>query len=185
MKTDDTGNKEGWLNTICKSVKSVASCCPSDNSCCCPESEAAEGKKEDASANMTTASNKRLDIEWRHFAVGDATCERCGKTGEALHIAVEELRNELASSGVIISFSEMLLDKVRIAESNEIRLNDVLLEDILAANVASTECLSCGTLAGESTCCRATEIEGNRYEDVPVWAIKKAAYLSLGIEMKS
>jgi len=184
MNPKDTENKEGWLNSVYKSVKNVASCCPPGNSCCYPGSEAAEGRKEDASANITNAPNKRLDIEWRHFAVGDATCERCGKTGEALNIAVEELRNELTSSGVTISFSEMLLDKVRIAESNEIRLNGVLLEDILAAKVASTECPSCGTLAGESACCRATEIEGNQYEDVPVWAIKKAAYLSLGIEMQ-
>jgi hypothetical protein len=28
---------------------------------------------------MTTPRYKRLEIEWKHFAVGDATCERCGK----------------------------------------------------------------------------------------------------------
>jgi hypothetical protein len=134
---------------------------------------------------MMTTPSKRLDIEWKHFAVSDATCERCGKTGEALNTAVEELRHEFASSGVTINFSEVLLDKTRIAESNEIRMNGVLLEDILAATVVSTDCPSCGTLAGESTCCRATEIGDNRYEDVPVWAIKKAAYRALGIEMKS
>jgi hypothetical protein len=79
----------------------------------------------------------------------------------------------------------MSLDKTRIAESNEIRMNGVLLEDLLAAAVVSTDCPSCGTLAGESTCCRATEIGDNRYEDVPVWAIKKAAYRAIGIESQS
>ncbi len=113
------------------------------------------------------------------------TCERCGKTGEALNIAVEELRHELAPAGVTINFSEIPLDKTRIAESNEIRMNGVLIEDLLAAGVVSTDCPSCGTLAGESTCCRATEIDGNRYEDVPVWAIKKAAYIALDMDMQS
>jgi hypothetical protein len=79
----------------------------------------------------------------------------------------------------------MLLDKTQIAESNEIRINGILLEDLLAATVVSTDCPSCGTLAGESICCRATEIGDNRYEDMPVWAIKKAAYGALGIEMHS
>ena len=35
---------------------------------------------------MITPKIKRLEIEWKHFAVGDATCERCGNTGEALKI---------------------------------------------------------------------------------------------------
>jgi hypothetical protein len=129
------------------------------------------------------ATNKRLDIEWKHFAIDQATCDRCGKTGEALKIAVEELRRELNPKGITINFFETLLDKTRIAESNEILMNGVLLEDLLAATVVSTECPSCGTLAGESTCCRATEIGDNRYEDVPIWAIKNAAYNALGIEM--
>lgn len=185
MKTDDTGNKKGLIDAVFKTFKGKGGCCPPGNSCCSPASEAkSEGKKKSASADMMTESHKRLDIEWKHFAVGDSTCERCGKTGEALNIAEEELRHELASSDVAINFSETLLDKTRIAESNEIRMNGVLLEDLLAATVVSTDCPSCGTLAGESTCCRATEIGDKRYEDVPVWAIKKAAYIALGIEMK-
>jgi len=186
MDADDNGNKKGLLDSIYKSFKGAGSCCPPGNSCCCPESgDESKGKKKNASPDTVNALNKRLDIEWKHFAVGDATCERCGKTGEALNTAVEELRNELTPSGVMINFSENLLDKTRIAESNEIRINGILLEDLLAATVVSTDCPSCGTLAGESTCCRATEIEDKQYEDVPVWAIKKAAYRSLGIEMQS
>src|SRR5512136_1545578 len=123
---------------------------------------------------------KRLEIEWKHFAVGDATCERCGITGEDLRTVVEELRREFAPAGVKINLTETLLDKTRIAESNEIRMNGALLEDLLAAGVVSTNCPSCGTLAGESTCCRAIEIGDERYEDIPVEMIKKAAYLALG-----
>ena len=126
---------------------------------------------------------KRLEIEWKHFAVGDATCERCGKTGDALHAVVEELRHEFAPAGVKINLTETLLDKTRIAESNEILMNGVLVEDLLAAGVVSTDCPSCGTLAGESTCCRAIEIGDERYEEIPAEMIKKAAYRALGVTL--
>jgi hypothetical protein len=130
---------------------------------------------------MMTPRYKRLEIEWKHFAVGDATCERCGKTGENLLVAGGELRREFKSAGVKINLTETILDKTRIAESNEIRMNGALLEDLLTAEVVSTDCSSCGTLAGQSTCCRAIEIGNVRHEDVPVWAIKEAAYRALGV----
>jgi len=130
---------------------------------------------------MISPRYKRLEIEWKHFAVGDATCERCGNTGEALKTTIEELQREFAPAGVKINLTETLLDKTRIAESNEIRMNGMLLEDLLAAGVVSTDCPSCGTLAGESTCCRAIEINNERFEDIPPEMIKKAAYLALGV----
>jgi hypothetical protein len=130
---------------------------------------------------MNAPRYKRLEIEWKHFAVGDATCERCGKTGDALRAVVEELRREFAPAGVKINLTETLLDKTRIAESNEILMNGVLVENLLAAGVISTDCPSCGTLAGESTCCRAIEIGNERYEEIPAEMIKKAAYRALGI----
>lgn len=123
---------------------------------------------------------KRLEIEWKHFAVGDATCERCGKTGEALDAAVKELREEFASAGVKINLTETLLDKTRIAESNEVRMNGVLLESLLSASVVATDCPSCGELAGESTCCRAIGIGDEIFEGLPVELIKTAAYRALG-----
>ncbi|MFA5269717.1 MAG: DUF2703 domain-containing protein [Methanoregula sp.] len=132
---------------------------------------------------MIAPRYKRLEIEWKHFAVGDATCERCGNTGEALRAVVEELQREFAPVGVMINLTETLLDKTRIVESNEIHMNGVLLEDLLAARVISTDCSSCGTLAGESTCCRAIGIGDEQFEDVPAWAIKKAAYRALGVSL--
>lgn len=125
---------------------------------------------------------RRLEIEWKHFSVGDATCERCGQTGEALRAAVGELREEFASSGVKINLTETLLDKTRIAESNEVRMNGVLLENLLSASVVATDCPSCGELAGESTCCRAIGIGDELFEDLPVELIKAAAYRALGVE---
>ena len=130
---------------------------------------------------MISLRYKPLEIEWKHFAVGDATCERCGNTGEALKTTVEELQREFAPAGLKINITETLLDKTRIAESNEIRMNGMLLEDLLAAGVVSTDCPSCGTLAGESTCCRAIEINNERFDDIPPEMIKKAAYLALSV----
>jgi len=130
---------------------------------------------------MIASRYKRLEIEWKHFAVGDATCERCGKTGDALREVIDELRNEFAPAGVKINLTETLLDKTRIAESNEIRMNGVQVEDLLAAGVVSTDCPSCSTLAGKSICCRAIEIGNERYEEIPAEMIKKAAYRALGV----
>lgn len=130
---------------------------------------------------MISPRYKRLEIEWKHFVVGDKTCERCGKTGDALRDVIDELRNEFAPAGVKINLTETLLDKTRMAESNEIRMNGTLIEDLLAAGVVSTDCPSCGTLAGESTCCRAIEIGNERYEDIPPDMIRKAAYRALGV----
>lgn len=124
---------------------------------------------------------KRLEIEWKHFAVGDRTCERCGKTGESLTMVVEDLRREFDPAGVKINLTETFLDKNRIAESNEIRMNGTLIEDLLSASVTTTDCPSCGTLAGESTCCRAMEVGNERFEDIPSDLIKKAAYRALGL----
>jgi hypothetical protein len=130
---------------------------------------------------MNTPRYKRLEIEWKHFAVGDVTCERCGKTGDSLKSVVEDLRREFAPAGVKVNLTETLLDKTRIAESNEILMNGTQIEDLLAAGVVSTDCHSCGTLAGESTCCRAIEIGNERYEDIPPEMIRKAAYRALGV----
>jgi hypothetical protein len=132
---------------------------------------------------MNAPRYKRLEVEWKHFAVGEATCERCGKTGDALREVIDELRHEFAPAGVKINLTETRLDKTRIAESNEIRMNGVTVEDLLAAGVVSTDCPSCGTLAGESTCCRALEIGNERYEEIPAEMIKKAAYRALGVNV--
>lgn len=70
-----------------------------------------------------TPRYKRLEIEWKHFEVNGVTCERCGDTGEGLRSAVEELRREFAPVGVKIHLTETILDKARIAESNEIWMN--------------------------------------------------------------
>lgn len=122
----------------------------------------------------------RLEIEWKHFAVDGVTCERCGKTSESLAMVIDDLRREFSPSGVTINLTETVLDTSRIAESNEIWMNGSRIEDLLAATVVSTDCPSCGTLAGESSCCRAIQIGNDQYEDIPPGMIRKAAYRALG-----
>lgn len=132
---------------------------------------------------MNTPRYKRLEPEGKHLAAGAVTCERCGKTGDSFKSVVEELRGEFALAGVKVNLTGTLPDKTRIAESNEIRMNGTLIEDLLAAGVVSTDCPSCGTLAGESACCRAIEIGNERYEDIPPEMIRKAAYRALGVSL--
>ena len=68
---------------------------------------------------MLNPRYKRLEIEWKHFTVGDATCERCGNTGEALRAVLSKNSGrEFAPAGVKINLTETLLDKTRMAESN-------------------------------------------------------------------
>jgi hypothetical protein len=113
---------------------------------------------------MMSPRYTRLEIEWKHFDVGGATCGRWGCTGDALNTVIGELRSEFAPAGVKINLTETLPGKTRIAESNGIRMNGMMIEDLLAAGVVSADCPSCGTRAGESTCCRAIEIDDERYE---------------------
>ena len=130
---------------------------------------------------MITPRYKRPDIEGKHFVVGDVTCDLCGKTGESLKGVIDDLKQESASFGVKINLTGTLLDKTRVAESNEICMNGTLIEDLLAAGVVATDCPSCGTLAGESTCCRTIEIGDERYEEIPPAMIKKAEYRAFGV----
>ncbi|OPX64812.1 DUF2703 domain-containing protein [Methanoregula sp. PtaB.Bin085] len=130
---------------------------------------------------MNMPRHKRLEIEGTHFSVDDATCERCGKTGDSRKSVVDELRRQFTPAVVKINLTETLLDKTRIAESNEILMNGTKIEDLLAAGIIWTDCPSCGTFAGESTCCRAVEIGNERYEDIPPVVIRNAAYRALGV----
>ena len=66
-----------------------------------------------------------------------------GKRENRSKRTVEELRREFAPAGVKINLTETLLDKARIVESNEIRMNGTLIDDLLAAVAVPTDCPSC------------------------------------------
>ena len=118
---------------------------------------------------------KTIVIEWRHLAVGGATCQRCGDTGIEVGRAVEELRAECASKGVEILFRETLLAPEQIAESNMILINGVSVEQILPQAEASASCCpSCGDLTGRDEECRTLVHLGQIFETIPRDLIRQA-----------
>lgn len=124
---------------------------------------------------------KRLEIEWRHYDKTGQTCDRCAATGSSVREVVAELSTELAENGVIVSFTETLLPKELIAQSNLLLFNGVPLEEVLD-NAAADEnhCVSCSCLTGSETSCRTVEFEGKSYEEIPAELIRTAAYKAVG-----
>lgn len=128
---------------------------------------------------------KRLDIEWRHYANTGETCLRCSATGKTLKEVVEDLRQELESQGVRITFTETNLPKEELAQSNIILINGVPLEELLkGAEVSESACHSCSCLTGTEALCRTIEYEGTSYEEIPEELIRESAYKALGLQMQ-
>ena len=124
---------------------------------------------------------KTLRIEWRHYAKGGATCDRCAATGKSVQTVVAALSQDLAAQGIEVCFSEVVLPKERMAESNMILFNDVPLEEILAnASSGESDCSSCACLSGNATSCRTVTVAGVSHEEIPAALIRKGALLALG-----
>lgn len=118
---------------------------------------------------------KTIVIEWLHLAVGGATCERCGDTGQELRQAVERLQTECAPRGVEILLKETLLPPQEIARSNTILIDSIPLEEILPqAEVSTSCCPSCGDLTGQPEQCRTLVHLGRTYETIPRDLIRQA-----------
>ncbi|MBL7150630.1 DUF2703 domain-containing protein [Candidatus Microgenomates bacterium] len=119
---------------------------------------------------------KKLLIEWRHFDKEGNTCRRCSNTGTSLHKAIDELKEELDTKGINISFKETKLSENEIKESNSILFNGILIEDLLnETKSVETPCNSCCELVGSPVNCRALDCSGQISEDISVELIKKAA----------
>jgi hypothetical protein len=73
---------------------------------------------------------KTVAIEWRRLVKDGATGERCGDTGATLRQLVARLDLECRPRGVAIVLKEVALDVERIAESNQIRIDGELLEQL-------------------------------------------------------
>lgn len=118
---------------------------------------------------------RTVTIEWLHLEVEGATCQRCGDTGQELHLAVDRLRDECAPRGVEILFRETLLNPRQIAKSNTILINGVPLEKILPQASASTSCCpSCGDLTGGNEQCRTLVHLGQTFETIPQSLVRQA-----------
>jgi hypothetical protein len=125
---------------------------------------------------------KTLEIEWRHLDVSGETCNRCNDTGGNLIEEVKRLKSVLQPKGIEVKLIETKLDENQTSESNSIFLNGIAIEEILKIKVSENYCDSCSDLLGAETYCRTVAYDGNEYEDIPVEAIRDAAYKILGIE---
>jgi hypothetical protein len=119
---------------------------------------------------------RKIAIEWKHFDKGGKTCARCSATGANLADAISGLRDEFQPKGVEIELTEIKLPESRMDESNEIRIDGILLEKLLPkATAGRNECLSCGDLIGsDSCCCRTISQRGETFEEIPVALIREA-----------
>ena len=123
---------------------------------------------------------KQLNIEWRHFEKAGQTCVRCSATGKTLDDVVADLREEMSTRGIEVTFTETKLLVEQLDQSNMILFNDVPMEDLLkGALVSENACPSCSCLIGTETLCRTVEYEGQIYEEIPETLIRKAALKSL------
>ncbi len=120
---------------------------------------------------------KKLLVEWKHFDKNGTTCERCSQTGDNLNMVIKDLQNEFLSKGVEIQFQETKLPESRMAESNQILIDGILLENLVPNTKAGENfCSSCsGLIEDPGGCqCRTVKQGENIYEEVPVYLIKQA-----------
>ncbi len=125
---------------------------------------------------------KQLMIEWKHLDVAGETCDRCNDTGKNLMDEVNRLNSELSPKGIEVVLKETRLDESALEESNAILLNGILIEEVLDIQVVENYCASCSELVEGDAYCRAVVYQGKEYEEVPLNAIRDAAYKILGLK---
>ncbi|MCX7725454.1 MAG: DUF2703 domain-containing protein [Chitinispirillaceae bacterium] len=121
---------------------------------------------------------KNLEIVWQRLLVDGNTCPRCSSTETELEKAVSKLRKALSYVGikVILHKKELSLSEFKNAplKSNEILINNKLLEEYFQAKTGKSQCCDvCGP-----TDCRTIEIEKETFEAIPEKLIIKAALLA-------
>lgn len=117
---------------------------------------------------------KTVEIEWRRLVQGGATCTRCGDTGALLERLVERLNAECVPRGVAVTLSTVALGPERIAESNQIRIDGRLLEQLQPQIVIGhNDCPSCGELLGHPQECPTVGVDGEFHEVPPAWLIRR------------
>ena len=119
-----------------------------------------------------------LKIKWRRLISDKQTCPRCGATEKELEKAVSTLqqcliplRIKVALKKDVLSVKEFKKDPLR---SNQIWLNDRLLEDWIGGKVGQSQCCD---VCGPSEC-RTVGARGEVYEVIPAELIIKAGLLA-------
>jgi hypothetical protein len=129
---------------------------------------------------------KILKIKWQRLVSDGQTCPRCGSTGEELEKAISTLKQSLIPLGIEVVLEK---DELSVAEfkkdplqSNQIWLNDRLLEDWIGGKVGQSPCCD---VCGPSEC-RTVGVGGEIYEAIPTDLVIKAGLLAasqlIGVE---
>ncbi len=120
-------------------------------------------------------SKGKITIRWQRLFSDGGTCERCSSTEEQVEKAAEKLQDALPRLGIDVELEKEKLSEEEFKEnpkaSNRIFINDVALEDLINANVGSTEC--CDVCGDEE--CRTVIVGGEEHEVVPFHMIVNAA----------
>ena len=132
------------------------------------------GNKEKVDANNT----KTLEIKWQRLVSDGQTCPRCGSTEEQLEKAISTLKQSLIPLGIEVVLEK---DELSVAEfkkdplqSNQIWLNDKMLEDWIGGKVNKSPC--CDVCAPFE--CRTVGVGGEIYEVIPADVLVKAGLLA-------
>lgn len=128
---------------------------------------------------------EQLMIEWKHLDVEGETCDRCMDTGRNLKDEVERLNSELNQKGIEVVLKETRLNESALKQSNAILLNGHLIEEVVDIQVVENYCASCSELVDGDAYCRAVVYQGKEYEEVPLNAIRDAAYQVLGLKAEA
>jgi len=119
-----------------------------------------------------------LKIKWQRLVSDGRTCRRCEVTEEELDKAVIALRQSLGSLNIQVSLEKVELSIAEFDEdplqSNQIWLNDQLLEDWLGGKVNRSQCCDVCDPAE----CRVIEIGEETYEAIPAELIIRAGLLA-------
>lgn len=122
---------------------------------------------------------RSLVIESTVLRINGETCERCGKTVEAVRTAVKELQTVLTPLNVRVTLIEHAGAEDDVEGSNSVMINGRPIEQYIGAERVSTDCPSCGDLLGKSTCCPATSVGGTVQESFSVEQVREAAFAAL------
>lgn len=119
--------------------------------------------------------DKKITIEWKHLDKEGNTCNRCSNTGRELGKVIERLNKECGGKKIKVIFKETKLTAKEIAESNEVLINGVKIEDILPkARASESYCSSCCKFTGKETNCRAIEVDNVFYETISANLVRNA-----------
>lgn len=124
---------------------------------------------------LTKESSNVLKIRWQRLVSEGGTCPRCGSTEKEVEKAVSTLAQSLAPLGIEVVLEKQELSVAEFkkdpSQSNQIWLNNRLLEDWIGGEVGHSPCCD---VCGPSEC-RTVEVEGQVYETIPAEIIIKAA----------